>query len=181
MRGEVRRVAPADNEGVKPVQPDLDSTSFLLSHFRLSPTFSLSRSIAKAPYAFEITAYGATELRVEPKAQILRPPSAKPGLEHTLYASSLVTLTALNIADIITTMKALKLEGLKEGNPVMQPIVKNVYLFSAVKLGVAVVDFILLKKLFGHNKKLGWAVSLAANLAMSYVVATNIRRIRDAR
>jgi len=90
-----------------------------------------------------------------------------------------VTLTALNIADALTTLQALKYDGLTEGNPVMKPFVNNVYLFTAVKLGVTTLNYYLLKKLHKKNKTLAWVLSMTANLVMSYVVANNIRMINS--
>jgi len=147
----------------------------------IASVFSLSLQPGEIPYAFEIQSHPLREPQLEAELQVQMPGSPPPNLEKTLYASSLITLTALNIADIITTVQALKLEGLEEGNPVMQPVAKNAYLFSAVKLGVAVMDYYLLKKLHKKNRTLGWVASLAANLAMSYVVANNIRKMHEAR
>ena len=92
-----------------------------------------------------------------------------------------MTLAALNIADVVTTVQALKYDGLVEGNPVMKPFAKNVYLFTAVKLGVTAFNYYLLKKLHKKNKILAWSLSMTANLAMSYVVAHNIRMIQNTR
>jgi hypothetical protein len=92
-----------------------------------------------------------------------------------------LTLTALNIADVVTTTQALKHDGLTEGNPVMKPFAKNVYLFTAVKLGISALNYHLLKKLHKKNKTLAWVLSMTANLVMSYVVANNVRMIQGAR
>jgi hypothetical protein len=93
----------------------------------------------------------------------------------------LITLTALNIADYFTTVQALKHKELEEGNPVMKPIVKNIYVFTAVKLGIAALDIYFLKNLYKKNKPLAWVLSAAANFAMSYVVANNVKMIGDVR
>ncbi len=69
-------------------------------------------------------------------------------LENFLYTTSLLTLTALNIADYISTVRALQLPGLEEGNPILRPFTKNVLLFSAVKIGITFFDFYLLKKIY---------------------------------
>ena len=100
-------------------------------------------------------------------------------IQNSLYTSSLITLTALNVADYLTTVKALKHKELAETNPAMQPIAKNIYIFTAVKLGVAALDIYILKKLYKKNKPLAWVLSVAANFAMSYVVANNIRMINS--
>jgi hypothetical protein len=177
--GADRKAIPTRNVGQESAGTDLDSASHSLPDPRLSSSFTLSRFDSASPYAFKLRACGTTVPKAELKAQALLPTPSKPSLERTLFTSSLATLAALSITDIITTVKALKLDGLREGNPVMQPIVKNVYLFTAVKLSVAVLDSILLKKLHGKNKKWGWIASVAANLVMSYVVANNIRKIQE--
>jgi hypothetical protein len=100
-------------------------------------------------------------------------------LGNSLYTASLLTLTALNIADYVSTLKALQLPGLEEGNPIMIPFTKNILLFSAVKLGIIALDFYLLKNIYKKNKTLGWVISIAGNIAMSYVVSNNIRKIQS--
>ena len=99
--------------------------------------------------------------------------------QNSLYTSSLVTLTALNVADYFSTVQALKHKELEEANPAMKPIAKNIYLLTAVKLGVAALDIYILKSLYKKNKPLAWLLSVAANVAMSYVVANNIKMIRS--
>jgi len=99
----------------------------------------------------------------------------------TLFTSSLVSLVALNVADFVSTRQALKLPGLAEGNPLMKPFVKNDLLFVGIKLGITALDLLFLKKVYKKNKVLGWALSIAANLAMSYIVSNNFRLIDQAR
>lgn len=98
-----------------------------------------------------------------------------------LFSASLITLAALNVADYLTTRKALTYPGLREGNPLMKNITKNALVFAGIKLGVAVCDAILLKKIYRRNKTLGWVLSTAANIAMTCVVAHNMRMIQRAR
>lgn len=100
-------------------------------------------------------------------------------LGNSLYTASLLTLTALNIADCVSTVKALQLPGLEEGNPIMRPFTKKILLFSAVKLGITALDFHLLKNIYKKNKTLGWILSIVGNIAMSYVVSNNIRKIQS--
>lgn len=97
-----------------------------------------------------------------------------------LFTASLVSLAALNVADYLSTCKALKYPGLREGNPLLKNITKNALVFAGVKLGVAVCDYLLLKKIYKKNKTLGWVLSTAANVAMSYVVANNMKMINRA-
>jgi hypothetical protein len=113
-----------------------------------------------------------------------RPIQSRPRVskfQNTLYTSSLIALTALNVADYLSTVQALKHKELEEANPTMKPITKNIYLFAAVKLGVAALDIYILKSLYKKNKPLAWVLSVAANFAMSYVVANNIKKIQSIR
>lgn len=98
---------------------------------------------------------------------------------NSLYTASLLTLTALNLADYISTVKAIQLPGLEEGNPILRPFTRNILLFSAVKLGITALDFYLLKNIYKNNKTLGWVLSIVGNIAMSYVVSNNLRKIRS--
>jgi hypothetical protein len=110
--------------------------------------------------------------------QTIQAPPRISNLQNYLYTSSVITLTALNVADYLTTVRALKHKELEEANPAMKSITKNIYIFTAVKLGVAALDIYLLKKLYKKNKPLAWVLSVAANFAMSYVVANNVRMIK---
>ncbi|UCE40958.1 MAG: hypothetical protein JSV17_16180 [Candidatus Aminicenantes bacterium] len=100
-------------------------------------------------------------------------------LENSLFTASLLTLTALNIADYVSTVKALQLTGLEEGNPILRPFTKNMLLFGAVKLGISAFDFYVLKSIHKKNKTLAWVLSIAGNFAMSYIVSNNIRKIQS--
>lgn len=106
-------------------------------------------------------------------------PKKSDRLENSLYTASLLMLTALNVADYISTVKALQLPGLEEGNPIMRPFTKNILLFGTVKLGITALDFYLLKNIYKKNKTLGWVLSIVGNLAMSYIVSNNIRKIQS--
>jgi hypothetical protein len=108
-----------------------------------------------------------------------RSPNISTTLGNSLFTASLLTLTALNIADYFSTVKALRLPGLEEGNPIMRPFTKNMFVFGAVKLGVAALDFYLLKNVYKKNKTLGWVLSIVGNIAMSYVVSSNMRKIQS--
>jgi hypothetical protein len=107
-----------------------------------------------------------------------RQPKKNGRLGNSLFTASLITFTALNIADYVTTVNALQLPGVEEGNPLMRPFTKNMVLLGAIKLGISTLDFYLLKGIYKKNKALGWIVSIAANLAMSYVVSHNIHEIQ---
>lgn len=96
-------------------------------------------------------------------------------IEGSLYTTSLVTLSLLNIADYFSTVKALKYDGLKEANPFMKPFTKNALLFAAVKAGLTIYNIHVLKKIHRKNKRLAWVISTIGNLALSYIVVHNIK------
>lgn len=142
--------------------------------------FSLSSENAYQQFESQPFVLSETSSAPEPDQIIQTSPSTSK-FEHSLYTASLITLTALNVADYFTTVRALNHKELEEANPAMKPITKNAYLFTAVKLGVAALDIYILKNLYKKNKPLAWIISAAANFAMSYVVASNVKMIRDVR
>lgn len=99
----------------------------------------------------------------------------------SLFNASLVSLIGLNIADYFSTREALKHDHLQEANPIMKPFVKDPYVFAAVKIGLTAFSFVNLKNLYKKNKPLAWILSMASNLAMSYIVSNNFRLIQQAR
>lgn len=99
-------------------------------------------------------------------------------LGKVLYASSLISVLALNIADYFSTKEAMKHERLAEINPLVKAYSKNSVLHVTVKLGWTIGNYYLMKKLFKKNKKMAWVVSAISNLVMSYIVANNFRLIR---
>jgi hypothetical protein len=99
----------------------------------------------------------------------------------SMFNASLLSLVALNIADFVSTKECLKYPHLSEGNPMMKPFVKNDAVFAAVKGGLTIASYFGTKALYKRSKPLGWIVSLASNLALSYVVSNNFRLLRDAR
>jgi len=100
-------------------------------------------------------------------------------IENSFFTASLVSLLVLNVADYISTKKALKYEGISEGNPFLKPIAKNDLAFFAVKAGLTVGNHFLMKKLYKTNKPLAWVISIAGNFFMSYVVANNFNLIQN--
>jgi len=103
-------------------------------------------------------------------------------LESALFTSSLVALTALNVADYLSTRQALKSSGLQEGNPLMKPFVKNAALFAAVKGGTTALSVWGMNKMFRKgNKTTAWVLSLASNFILSYVVSNNMKLIQKAK
>jgi len=171
-----------ESQDGQPGKPETASLPSELILARPSLFLSLQHIITKTPHKFEIQPFMLAPASNDPKADIQDPPRFKlHRFERTAYTTSLVTLTSLSLVDVVTTIQALKYDGLTEGNPVMKPLVNNIYLFTAVKLGVTALNYYLLKKLYKKSKPLAWVLSLTANLVMSWVVANNIRMIQDAR
>lgn len=100
-------------------------------------------------------------------------------IENSFFTASLISLLVLNVADYISTKKALKYEGVSEGNPFLKPLVNNDLAFLAVKTGLTVGNHYLMKKLYKTNKPLAWVVSIASNFIMSYIVANNFKIIQN--
>jgi len=103
-------------------------------------------------------------------------------LESALFTSSLVAMTALNVADYLSTKQALKFPGLQEGNPLMKPFVKSPAMFAAVKAGITVLSVWGMNKMFRKgNKTTAWVMTMASNFLLSYVVSNNMRLVQKAR
>jgi hypothetical protein len=153
-------------------------------------SLALSKQISGNSFSvFKITnnnRYAQNEIALSQLKREKIPPPIRKGmpkksgrLENSLFTASLLTLTTLNIADYVSTVRALHLPGLEEGNPVMRPFTKNMLVFSVVKLGISALDFYLLERLHKKNRALGWIFSIAGNIAMSYIVSNNIHKIRS--
>jgi Domain of unknown function (DUF5658) len=95
------------------------------------------------------------------------------------FKVSMATIFALNLGDYFLTKACLKHAGTAEGNPMMTGIVKNPYVFAAVKIGGSALSVILLDKIYKKSKILGWIMSTAINSAMSYVVLHNYSVLRQ--
>jgi hypothetical protein len=98
-----------------------------------------------------------------------------------MFDASLLSLIALNVADFVSTRECLKYPHLSEGNPVMKPFVKDPVVFAAVKGGLTILSVLGTRALYKRSKPLGWIVSIASNLALSYVVSNNVRLLQQAR
>jgi hypothetical protein len=107
------------------------------------------------------------------------PPSG--ASEKALFEVNLLAMVALNVADYLSTRQALKYPGLNEANPLMQPFVKSPAAFAAVKIGTTALTYWSMKALFKKNKTVAWVLTTASNVLMSYVVASNMQRIHQAR
>ena len=103
------------------------------------------------------------------------------GFGDSMFDASLLSLVALNVADFISTRECLKYPHLSEGNPVMKPFVKDPAVFAAVKGGLTILSVLGTRALYKRSKPLGWIVSIASNLALSYVVSNNVRLLQQAR
>jgi hypothetical protein len=91
-------------------------------------------------------------------------------------------MTALNVADYLSTRQALKFSGLQEGNPLMKPFVKNPALFAAVKAGTTALSVWGINKMFRKgNRTTAWVLTMASNFMLSYVVSNNMRLIQKTR
>ena len=100
-------------------------------------------------------------------------------IEKSFFTASLVSILALNVADYISTRKALKYEGVSEGNSFLKPFVNNDLAFFAVKMGLTAGNHYLMQKLHKSNKTLAWIVSIASNFILSYVVVNNFKIIQN--
>jgi hypothetical protein len=101
--------------------------------------------------------------------------------ERAFFTANLVTMAALNVADYISTSRALKCAGLREGNPLMKPFVKSPAVFAAVKIGTTALSVWGMNSLWKKNKPFAWVLTTASNFMLSYVVANNFRLIQRAK
>jgi len=142
-------------------------------------SFQLTEKGAR-PYKIRID-FSSKQIIINPKPhESLKKPKPPESSSSFLYTTSLITLTCLNIADYYTTVKALKYENLSEANPLMSPFTKNTILYTTVKLGLTAYNYYFLKSLYKRNKTVAWAVSVVANFVISYAVANNIKKIKEA-
>jgi hypothetical protein len=98
-------------------------------------------------------------------------------LGDSIYNASLISLAALNAADYFSTLEALKSPGVEEKNHMLKSVIKDRYAFAAVKIGSTDLACYGLKTLYKKSRPLAWALSIASNLACSYVVSNNFRII----
>ncbi len=103
------------------------------------------------------------------------------GFGDVAFKASLVTLCALHAGDYFLTRACLKYPNAAEANPFMKSIVKNPYVFAAVKVGFSALSVLILDKIYKKDKVLGWVMSTVINSAMSYVVFNNTSMLRQLR
>ena len=178
---EIAKNSSATEESLGEVKLEF-SLELMPAHTFSIGQVNLSSRTTNGTDQLESQPFVLTEVATTPtQEQTMQAPPQISKLQNSLYTSSLIALTALNVADYITTVKALKHRELEEANPAMKPITKNIYLFTAVKLGVAALDIYILRNLYKKNKPLAWVLSVTANFAMSYVVANNLKMINSVR
>jgi Domain of unknown function (DUF5658) len=159
--------------GAKEIEFSLLETSAAPQPSLFSPeVMTLAASMAPAPASVPVNI-------VRPRG--FSDPFRGERLEKGLFTASLVTLTALNIADYFSTRRALKSSGLVEGNPLMKPFVKNAVLFAAVKAGTTALSVWGMKSLFKRDKTTAWVMTTLSNFLLSYVVSNNMRLVSRAR
>ncbi len=112
---------------------------------------------------------------------VIQPGFRGSGFSDSMFDASLLSLIALNVADFVSTRECLKYPHLSEGNPVMKPFVKDPAVFAAVKGGLTILSVLGTRALYKRSKPLGWIVSIASNLALSYAVSNNVRLLQQAR
>lgn len=107
----------------------------------------------------------------------LRPYITKAGSSQNrgsaFFSATLVSLIGLHAADYYLTVQALKYPQCREGNPLMQAVVKNNYVFAAVKLGLSYLSVRYLGSLHKNNPVLAWVATTLANGLLTYAVVNN--------
>jgi hypothetical protein len=125
-------------------------------------------------------------MNLNPRSAVWNAPTGRSPVKFSrfgdrLYDASLLSFVALNVADFLSTRECLKYPGLTEANPLLKPFVKDPYAFAAVKAGLGALSLWTMKSLYKKNKPLAWAMSIASNLALSYVVSNNLRLLNQAK
>jgi hypothetical protein len=99
----------------------------------------------------------------------------------SVFTGSMVMCVALNAADYFLTKEALRYDGVEEGNSFLKGIVKDPWVFAAVKLGSTALNVYLLNTVYKKNKTLGWILTTVTNSLLGYVVAHNIDGLAKAK
>lgn len=87
---------------------------------------------------------------------------------------SLYTMSVLNVGDTYFSLRAFS-NGYSELNPFLRPMARNPYTFVAAKLTLSIVNYLGLKWMYKKNKTVAWCMSVAANIALGYVIYKNGR------
>lgn len=146
--------------------------------------FALPEPLAEPAFILTETLVEESAPALSPRLAILpRIPSFPPVIRSgkAFFDANLILMVGLNVADYVSTRAALKYPGLSETNPLMKPFVKSPAAFAAVKLGTTALSYLSMKAIFKRNKTVGWVMTTASNVLLSYVVANNMRLIQGAR
>jgi hypothetical protein len=160
-----------------------DPPSQVLIATALEPAAAIRLTMAPAPSTLKLN---TEEPALAPQVNLgvprtfggFRPPA---DVGKALFDVNLLAMIGLNIADYVSTREALKVPGLHEANPLMQPFVKSPVAFAAAKIGTTALTYWSMKVLFKRNRTMAWILTTASNVLMSYVVANNLQRIHQAR
>ncbi len=137
--------------------------------------------------AFVPTLEGIDEAKTDPAAPLGPAPflPPRPGFwrtaESSLFATSLISFAALNVADYFLTREALKYPETIETNPVLRPIVKNAATFALFKAGFVVLNTFGLAGLHRSDKPMAWVLSLATNVLVGLAVSHNLSQLEKVR
>lgn len=155
-------VAPAEiSLDVVETVPDAEPPAILAS----------ARAIGSGLASFSTPA----ALTISPRARRVlgaRPPPLVP-----LYA----TFATLQIADAITTIKALKHPGVRETNPFVKPFANNVPAMVLLKSASTAVTVVAVEKLWRKNRVAAVATMIGINAAYGVIVSRNAAAAASAR
>ncbi len=179
LAGPVLAVGGAAREGdrAEVVQPAADR----ISSFSLSNGFNLASGLPVRDFNDSQSA------NFETQGQTVRLSDLRPYLTQTehaqnrgnvFFAATMVSLVGLHAADYYLTVQALKYPQCREGNPLMQLAVKNIYVFAAVKLGISYLSVHYLQSLRKNNPVLAWVATTLANGLLTYAVVNNWNAIQ---
>jgi len=179
LAGPVLAMGEAAREGERAgiVQPAADGTS----SFSLSNGFNLNSGLPVRDF------HDSQSSNFETQGQTVRLSDLRPYLTQTehaqnsgnaFFAATMVSLVGLHAADYYLTVQALKYPQCREGNPLMQLVVKNNYVFAAVKLGISYLSVRYLQSLHKNNPVLAWVATTLANGLLTYAVVNNWNAIQ---
>lgn len=138
--------------------------------------------------AFAPTLEGIDEAKTDPAASAsspapyLRPrPAFWQTAESSLFATTLISFAALNVADYFLTREALKYPETIETNPILRPIVGNAATFALFKAGFVVLNTFGLAGLHRSDKPMAWVLSLATNVLVGLAVSHNLSQLEKVR
>jgi hypothetical protein len=169
--------AAGEGERSEAVQPAAEGIGF----FSPSNAFNLASALPVRDF------HDSQSSNLEAQGQAVRLSDLRPFLtqgEHaqnsgnTFFVATMVSLVGLHAADYYLTVQALKYPQCREGNPLMQLVVKNNYVFAAVKLGISYLSVRYLQSLHKNNPVLAWVATTLANGLLTYAVVNNWNAIQ---